>query len=178
MAKGNQRAFFEKNLEDAMGNDWREFRALLVAKEAVDTQSPKKSNTKESSSRKNKEEKPTKQGDIGDMFADAISSIFHQKDKEVSVKTHKNIIDRDTISNTILPEDLMGCDDPFLSREELPILLENKVSIDKHRWAHPIPHRTRLCTTLKRITWRRISTNCCPNCRPFRNTWINRDHYK
>jgi len=146
MTGGSQRAFFEKNLEDAMGNDWREFRARLVAQEAVNTRSRESSNKKESSSRKIKKEKQ-RQGDLGDMFAEAISSIFHPKEKERSSKRHHNILDGDNIGNAILPEQ-MDCEDPFVSHEELPILLENKVSIDKQRWAHPIPHVEPGCVLL------------------------------
>jgi len=146
MAKGSQRAFFEKNLEDAMDNDWREFRARLVAQENAIARSNKNNKKKENSTGKIKDKNLSRQGDLGDMFADAIASIFHPKEKEGSSKNH-NIFDGDTIGNAILPEEV-DCEDPFVSREELPILLENKVSIDKHRWAHPIPHVEPGCVLL------------------------------
>ena len=32
------------------------------------------------------------------------------------------------------------CEDPFVSHAEIPVLMQSKVIIDKHRWAHPITH--------------------------------------
>jgi putative AlgH/UPF0301 family transcriptional regulator len=143
MAKPSHRAFFEKNLEDAMGNDWREFRALLVAKEASEIQSPTNTEKeKGNAARKNKDDK----GDLGDMFADAISSIFHPKEKEGSIsRNHVSSLDDDKIGHGISSDELY-CEDPFLSQEEIPI--ENTVSIDKHRWAHAIPHVEPGCVLL------------------------------
>lgn len=135
MAKRSERAFIEKGLEDAMNNDWRLFRAHLVAREQVESSQVSKSETSA------KEEKSsTKQSDLGDMFADAISSIFSKKDKDDNGK--HDIFEGDTVggASSALSDDYLKCEDPFLSREELPILMNSKVSLDKRRWAHTIPH--------------------------------------
>lgn len=132
MVKRNQRAFIEKNLEDAMNNDWRVFRARLVAQEKSEVDSEQRIAPKNDSPLN--DQKLSKQGDLGDMFADAISSIFNKKDKEVC----SDIFDGDKVGNAF-PDDL-NCEDPFVSHAEIPILLESKVNIDKHRWAHTIPH--------------------------------------
>lgn len=129
MVKRSERAFIEKNLEDAMNNDWRVFRARLVAQEHAETP-VKEPATKET---KNKDEKLAKQSDLGDMFADAISSIFKKQPKD----DVDAIFDGETVG--VLPEDL-NVEDPFVSHAELPILLEPKANIDKHRWAHTIPY--------------------------------------
>lgn len=142
MVKRSERAFIEKNLEDAMNNDWRVFRAKLVASEHAE--GPSTTDTHHNSSNGNadyvkskqerRDEKLAKQGDLGDMFADAISSIFHKKQKDAV--GNYDIFEGDTVGG-IVPDD---CEDPFVSRAELPILMEPKATIDKHRWAHTIPH--------------------------------------
>ena len=149
MVKRSERAFIEKSLEDAMNNDWRVFRAHLVAQEQVEsTKTPKKNNsnnrkdnTNAASNSNNKgDDKNAKQGgnDLGDMFADAISSIFSKREKDAR---HDVIFDGDTVGGVSLPnEEILNCEDPFVSREELPILINSGVAIDKHRWAHTIPH--------------------------------------
>jgi putative transcriptional regulator len=130
--KRSDRAFIEKNLEDAMNNDWRVFRAKLVAQEGAET-------TTSDNSHETKDEKLAKQGDLGDMFADAISSIFQKKGKEAAVTAAPDydIFEGDTVGGVAFPDD---CEDPFVSHAELPILMEPKATIDKHRWAHTIPH--------------------------------------
>lgn len=139
--KRSERAFIEKNLEDAMNNDWRVFRAKLVAQEHAESTSTDTTTTNNkkkgpSNNKEVKDEKLAKQSDLGDMFADAISSIFHKKDKTVVNPMQHDIFEGDTVGG-ILPD---GCEDPFVSHAELPILMEPKASIDKHRWAHTIPH--------------------------------------
>ena len=135
MAKRSERAFIEKSLEDAMNNDWRLFRAHLVAREQVES-----SQTSKTENSAKEEKSSSKQGDLGDMFADAISSIFSKKDKDANGK--HDIFDGNTVggASSSLSDDFLKCEDPFLSREELPILMNSKVSIDKRRWAHTIPH--------------------------------------
>ena len=139
MAKRSERAFIEKGLEDAMNNDWRLFRAHLVAREHVESSQPSKTENTI------KEEKSsTRQSDLGDMFADAISSIFSKKDKDGNNNNNKqDIFEGDTVggaSSALSYDDFLKCEDPFLSPEELPILMNSKVSLDKRRWAHTIPH--------------------------------------
>lgn len=146
MVKRSERAFIEKNLEDAMNNDWRVFRARLVAQEraqeiqeAAASNNNKKKDAAGKANKNNQKEDPklAKQGDLGDMFADAISSIFHKKQNDAAKAEKHDIFDGDTVGGLSVPE---GITDPFVSHEELPILMEPTVKIDKHRWAHTIPH--------------------------------------
>jgi putative transcriptional regulator len=122
-SKTSDRAHIERNLEDMMDNDWREFRAKLVAQERA-------ASAQQQSDKKKKkdlgDEKLTKQGHLSDLFAGAISSIFHKHEEKA------NIFEGDHIAG-------IDAEDPFVSAAELPLYLE-KVVIDKHRWAHEIPH--------------------------------------
>lgn len=107
--KTTERAYNERNFESMMGNDWREFRAKLVAQEK------EAALLRESTAYYHGSKLMAKHGRIGDLFAGSI-----------------NIFD-DRICG------VLDCNDPFVSKDELPIIMQKKVSIDKHRWAHPIP---------------------------------------
>lgn len=119
MSKNSDRAHIERNLEDMMNNDWRVFRAKLVASESQPQESPVV------------DEKLSKQDKLGEMFAGAIQTIF-KKDTPEAPKD--SIFDGDTVG---LPDDW---EDPFVSAEELPLLIKPQEPIDKHRWAHELPH--------------------------------------
>ena len=164
MSKNSDRAHIERNFENMMGNDWREFRAKLVAQEKAEAASPPSSSS--SSRRQQQQEEKqnnsnnnhnshhkelTKQGQLGDLFGAAISSIFQSRQQHVigghsSTNAHhrrhssKNIFDGDTIGGIIADTDMSNHEDPFVSAAELPLLLKPKAIIDKHRWAHDIPH--------------------------------------
>jgi len=133
----------EKNLEDMMGDDWRVFRARLVMQEQDEAQSVPQTDY-ESNQQYHNDENLAKQGQISEMLAGALSSIFKSNNKQ----DHKKKLDAaKTLSNQDIfnGENIGGaisldCEDPFVSEEELPILLKPKIEIDKHRWAHPIPH--------------------------------------
>lgn len=131
MSKNSDRAHLEKNLEDLMDNDWRVFRARLVAQEAAEAT---KETTKSSSSPTDahSDEKLGKLEQLGDLFAVAISSIFRSNKDE-------DIFDGLSIGGADLLDDIVS-QDPFVSAEEIPMLMKPKVSLDKHRWAHVIPH--------------------------------------
>lgn len=107
--KSSDRAYFEHNFESMMGNDWREFRAKLVAQEKA------AASLRETTAYYNGSKLMAKHGRIGDLFAGSI-----------------NIYD-DRICG------VLDCNDPFVSKDELPIILQKEISIDKHRWAHAIP---------------------------------------
>lgn len=125
--KNNDRAFVEKQLEDMMDNDWRLFRARLVAQERIEDQAAAEATAEGDA-------KLAKQGQLGDIFAGAISSIFSPKPPIAPTVTNKHL-------DTIFNGDSVGMpDDPFVSEAELPVFIQRKVMIDKHRWAHLIPH--------------------------------------
>ena len=92
--KNAQRAHIERNLEEAMDNDWRVFRARLVAKEKLELQDEKKkkkskknaksssddndhsAKSHSSSAEDNDDPKLQRQAQLSDLFAGALSSIF------------------------------------------------------------------------------------------------------
>lgn len=111
-----------------MDNDWRVFRASLVAAEQAEEAAAPKSPPSEDDS------KLAKQGQLGELFAGAISSIFKKKSSSASPD---RIFDGDSVGRADLIDHV---EDPFVSEAELPILLKPKVKLDKHRWAHAIPH--------------------------------------
>jgi hypothetical protein len=107
--KSSDRAYHEHNFESMMGNDWREFRAKLVAQEKA------AASLREATAYYSGSTLMAKHGRIGDLFAGSI-----------------NIYD-DRICG------VLDCNDPFVSKDELPIILQKDISIDKHRWAHALP---------------------------------------
>jgi len=151
MGKNSDRAHIERNLEAMMDNDWRVFRAKLVAIENAweDEKEESTFSTSEGSDDVNDDEKLKKQGQLSDYFAGAISSIFNgkntnskgeeNKDNSNNKKVDKatDIFEGHSIGGAF---DELTCKDPFVSEAELPILLKPKAIIDKHRWAHSIPH--------------------------------------
>jgi putative transcriptional regulator len=142
----------ERELEKAMGDDWRLFRARLVAQERAEE-------AKGSENKKNKGGSADlgetgsnarddssssggsleKQGQLGDLFGAAISSIFgaSQESKKAALLRGNSI----GIPQT---EDLLY-QDPFVSAAELPIHMKPKGRVSAHRWAHPIPHIEQGC---------------------------------
>jgi len=169
-SKNSDRARMERELEKAMGDDWRLFRAKLVAQEKAEemfnNRNSKKSNGKEnnnnssSSSNNNKNnakaDSPAsededsssssstsleKQGQLGDLFGAAISSIFGSHSDNKS----KNAIMKGNSIGIPQTEDLLY-QDPFVSAAELPIHMKPPHSrISAHRWAHPISHIEQGC---------------------------------
>jgi len=170
-SKNSGRAHTERMLEESMGDDWRLFRAKLVAQEKMALESNSSfGNNKDnrgipsdSSSAKNKLKRTSdadaeldKQGQLGELFAGAISSIFHSKEDPSHGKKRTG----DDNSNTLMKGDNIGGavplslhsaegsdllmynnQDPFASEAELPIHMKAPVtSVDKHRWAHDIAH--------------------------------------
>jgi len=121
-----------------MGDDWRLFRAKLVAQEQAEERlaAEKKQRPKNSAgSGDSKPEELDKQEKLGDLFGAAISSIFKGSS---SPKDKENMMKGDNIG--VPPEELLY-QDPFVSAAELPIHLKPKCpTVTKHRWAHPIEH--------------------------------------
>ena len=136
--KNSERARVEKNLEEMMDNDWRVFRARLVAQEKVEKEEARPKtppeNDQEATANHN-DEKQAKQEKLGNLFA----AIF-QNNKEGSGKK-SSIFDGDAVggatSSSVIPS---SCEDPFVSEAEIPVLMKPKVTLDKHRWAHSISH--------------------------------------
>jgi putative AlgH/UPF0301 family transcriptional regulator len=154
--KNSDRARTERILEESMGDDWRLFRAKLVAREKADTEKPNKSQRSSSSSSfedavqsssstskstATQNDELEKQGQLGDLFGAAISSIFKSNNKETPKALDENIYRGDSVGRSIPSTDLLY-QDPFVSADELPIHMKPKdyAPVNKHRWAHPIDH--------------------------------------
>jgi putative transcriptional regulator len=128
-------------LEESMGDDWRLFRAKLVAQEKQEgsLNKSKNSSATTSTSKSNSDTELEKQGQMGELFGAAISSIFHSSSSSDRAKK-KEILAGDSIGGALPPEELLY-QDPFVSAAELPIHMKPVTTdINKHRWAHEIQH--------------------------------------
>lgn len=80
MSKNSDRAFIERGLEDAMNNDWRLFRAQLVAQEKAEQEKEEKNGGTTSGSHSSDgngvDQEVARQGQLSDLFAGAIQNIF------------------------------------------------------------------------------------------------------
>lgn len=149
--KNSDRAHIERNLEDAMNNDWRVFRAKLVAQEQAEAESKKNKKSKDTdtvaSLTKKHEEEEKRHTQLGDMFAKTVSNIFKNTYKGSAAQKRSkskvaDIFRGDCIGGAMptLDEDDLVYQDPFVSPSELPIFIKPKMQINKHRWAHEISH--------------------------------------
>lgn len=137
LSKDNDRARMEKTWENMMGEDWREFRARLVAREHIDDTI--KSSLSDSS---NKSKSSSSSQEDGGIFG-AITSIFSRKNANSAPTT--NIFDGDAVGgatkySTISSSFSSPCSDPFMDEEECHIIYDTPNVLDKHRWAHPLFH--------------------------------------
>lgn len=151
-SKNSDRARMERELEKAMGDDWRLFRAKLVAQERAEEMMNKKNpgkvekkavaNASEANSVNHPEEEQDtldKQGQLGDLFGAAISSIFGNHERA----SKNNIMKGNSVG--IPQTDELLYQDPFVSAAELPIHMKPNSCINAHRWAHPISHIEQGC---------------------------------
>ena len=144
-----------------MGEDWREFRAKLVAREHVEEMGIDGSLNQSSSN------KSSKKKDEGGILG-ALSSIFKKDDQNNKksnsaqgetdkylglLGTKSSLSDTDKRTNIFDGVDVGGatkfskievewdCSDPFMDDEECHLIYdESDVQLDKHRWAHPLFH--------------------------------------
>jgi len=157
--KNSDRARTERILEESMGDDWRLFRAKLVAQEkaaistdkhlnkfqtssSTGTENQDSSSSLSKASSSTQEDELEKQGQLGDLFGAAISSIFKSgSHKETRKASDENIYRGDSIGRGVPQCELMY-QDPFVSAGELPIHIKPKMyaPVNKHRWAHEIDH--------------------------------------
>lgn len=163
--KSSDRAHIERNLEDMMQNDWREFRAKLIQQENTPGGVPLAPDPV-AEVEEVKDPSLAKQGQLGEMFAGAISSIFEpnkkkkqqqqqrKQEKQRKEQQPANIFDGDTVgtpdtttTTTTSGDILESHEDPFVSAAEIPLLLR-ETKIDRHRWAHAIPHVETGCVLL------------------------------
>jgi len=138
LSMGINRARMDKNLEDMMGDDWRTFRARLVAQEDDEEYHP--SDISNLSSCKETEDSKS-HVQLGTMFAGAISSLFSQR-KSGGDDHHESIFDGHHIG---LPSEI---EDPFASADEIVAVKKPLVELDRYHWAHPITHVEPGCVLL------------------------------
>ena len=122
MAKDSDRARQERDFEDMMGEDWRVFRARLIAHEQEEVSNTIKFDHHVEVKKQSR-------------LANFIASIFSpSRNKELEEKADISIFDGDTIGG------LLTTDDPFATDEEKVAMNCRKVNFDRRRWAHPISH--------------------------------------
>ena len=139
-----------------MDRDWRVFRASLVAQEHEEKHARDRpshanyNNNNNGSDGDEVDERQAKQEKFGSIFA-AIFKSSHDADHDSSSHGHGtshnnsnnhhegNIFDGHSVggAHNMIPE---SCKDPFVTRAEIPVLLEPKTKIDRHRWAHELEH--------------------------------------
>lgn len=108
-SKSSDRAYIERNLEALMGNDWREFRAQLVAQEQQQQQHAAAATAATAAEQQQQpDSKLTKQGQLGDLFAGAISSIFHPHAATSSNKASSKSNDNEKAKSNIFDGDSIG----------------------------------------------------------------------
>ena len=146
MAKNAHRASYERQLEELMDNDWRVFRAKLVAQERAQGQTDSTTTATEKPPSHDDDERLVKQKQVTDFFGGVIAAFFKNSNNKKE-DLHGTIFDGEFIGGAhsaaddiskLLPEGVS--EDPFLSLEELPILIPKFKDIDKHKWAHELSH--------------------------------------
>lgn len=77
------------------------------------------------------DDKQARQEKFGNIFA----AIFNSKNQD------QDIFDGNTVGgasiHSMVPD---SCKDPFVTRDEIPVLLQPKAKVNKHRWAHELNH--------------------------------------
>jgi putative transcriptional regulator len=166
--KSSDRAHIERNLEDMMGNDWREFRAKLVAQEQAAAslrQQVTQQLTMKTTSR-------SPSGGSSVMSTDPelyyhAHDVIHHTNRPFPMQQQPSSLSSSSSSSSssfmtdMPPSHCVGnlfagainifdgyrisgkslqCSDPFVSEDELPIVMQKQVTINKHRWAHVIPY--------------------------------------
>eukprot|EP00814_Leptocylindrus_danicus_P013505 CAMPEP_0116020066 /NCGR_PEP_ID=MMETSP0321-20121206/9588_1 /TAXON_ID=163516 /ORGANISM="Leptocylindrus danicus var. danicus, Strain B650" /LENGTH=389 /DNA_ID=CAMNT_0003490711 /DNA_START=413 /DNA_END=1582 /DNA_ORIENTATION=- len=136
------RAHTEKMLEDMMGDDWRTFRAKLVAQELADAQPEQ--DIRNAHRTMHQSDTAWRNGGNGGFFSGAMSFIKgnnnHNREQQNQQEQNANV-QRDHLDMPNIDDSsLLACNDPFASAEDIPALLEPRVKIDSKRWAHQLPN--------------------------------------
>jgi len=129
--KDNERARMERNLENMMGDDWRLFRAKLVATEQLEMIEIDGGCSSSNDDRKEN------QNHFGKLFKNAVS-IFNNS------KHSTKRIDDEIMLNGFR----QSCADPFATVDEITAVTKPKVNVNKHKWAHMISHIEPGCVLL------------------------------
>jgi putative transcriptional regulator len=139
-ARSNERARVERKYEEMMDNDWREFRAKLVAKEKAEEVAIEAAKTKTKSTVGSSGGAPTKGEDLGELISGAFSSIFNGGKDEAKEMFKGNVGGANTNTRFTSIDFPSDCEDPFLSVDECHLIYSEPVNVEinKHRWAHPL----------------------------------------
>ena len=124
MAKDNDRAKIERDFEDMMGDDWRVFRAKLIAQEHNEAVGGGFEN-----------ENDWKNGHV-----DSFGRTFKQPTRSFSDHLSTQDFIQEFNEFKAFNDGGREVTDPFASDDEKVAAKCNKVHFDKHRWAHPISH--------------------------------------
>jgi putative transcriptional regulator len=124
--KNLDRAHTELEFDHAMGDDWRLFRAKLVAQERSQ---PKPRRLFSTARLKN--------------LVKSCVSLLQQKRTDGVLARALIRAPTDYQSNIKLSDQ-----DPFVSPDELPIFITDSPKVDKHRWAHPLSYIEPGCVLL------------------------------
>jgi hypothetical protein len=166
-SRDNDRARMEKNWEDMMGDDWREFRARLVARERASVGGEPKQQQQQQQQRTSEireDASSSTSSSAGGIFG-AITSMFSSKggessssDAATATRAKKtrgkdgqppaDIFDGSAVGGAtrfskigMSSSSYTACSDPFMDEEECHIIHdEPNVRLDRHRWAHPLYH--------------------------------------
>ncbi len=157
--KSSDRARIERNLEDMMGNDWREFRAKLVAQEqaaaTLREQQEHHMMMPSSTTMQRRPMTPDSQlyyhaHDVIDLQPNHRPYSTLQPSPQISSSFMTDMPPSQTVGDLFagainifdgyrISGKSLKCSDPFVSEDELPIMMQKQVTINKHRWAHVIP---------------------------------------
>lgn len=137
MARNNDRARVEKKFEDMMDNDWREFRAKLVAREKAEELAIEAAKTKTMTGNS---AVPPKEEKFSELISGAFTSIFKGGKDDSNDMFKGNVGGANSKTKFASVDFPSECEDPFLSLEECHLMYNEpaNVEINKHRWAHPL----------------------------------------
>ena len=144
----------DKNQDDKVSTSSDDDDSSEISLEASDTSDTSLcDDEKNSVVDKKSDDEVSRNGQLGDLFGAAISSIFKKKDTTSSSSSKSTTASTSTISSsapakssirTLDTHEMPALEelvDPFASAEELPIHLKPKNwAFDSHRWAHPMDH--------------------------------------
>jgi len=129
MAKDSDRARIERDFEDMMGDDWRVFRAKLIAQEHREGVSGGFDN-----------ENDWKTGHVDSFGRTFRRPQPRQSSSYLSTEDFIQEYNEFTAFNENAGRVDPDIQDPFATDEEKVAAKSRKVNFDKHRWAHPISH--------------------------------------
>ena len=161
--KDNERARFERELDNMMGNDWRLFRAQLVSEERQiqQTSSGDRYHRQDRYFRQERNHMPQQPHEVYARPNEFVSmnsddATQRRRDRYDHTKypkhddTSRHAVSSINVGSDSLMFEVEGveCEDPFATPDEILAVREPKAMINKYRWAHPIPYIEPGCVLL------------------------------